>query len=157
MYTKNFYIESAKGRSIYTRKSLLLSNRNNGIKYSKRIAKSTFNAVLLYTIYQSILVFLKTEALKKKGLMSKSMQIQIIKDEVIDSLKNGALISTLLSIFILLVPSMSLPFAMLGIIGIGKSSIDLFNAFWENLDHVQQEELLNASREAGANLGSILR
>ena len=48
------------------------------------------------------------------------------------------------------------PLSLLGLVGMGKASLDLFHAFWDGLDELQRAELLAASREAGVNLRRFL-
>ena len=48
---------------------------------------------------------------------------------------------------------MTLPLSVLGLVGTGKASIDLFNAFWDGLSDAQRQELRNLSFDAGIALG----
>ena len=47
--------------------------------------------------------------------------------------------------------------AGLGLVGVGKASVDLFLAFWVGRDELQRAELLAAATEAGVNLRTDLR
>ena len=58
---------------------------------------------------------------------------------------------------LLVCPWLSLPLSVLGLVGMGKASLDLFHAFWDALDELQRAELLAAAMEAGVNLRSYLR
>jgi hypothetical protein len=61
-----------------------------------------------------------------------------------------------LGVILLVCPWLSLPLSLLGLVGMGKASLDLFNAFWDGLDESQHAELLAASLEAGVNLRRFL-
>ena len=123
----------------------------------KFFAQSALGGLALYTIYKSLLTSLKTEALRKKGLINRGVQIQIIQEVVMESLASGTTASLSIGLMLLLFPSLTLPISLLGIVGIGKASINLFDAFWCSLSELQRTELHNASRDAGINLAKLLR
>jgi hypothetical protein len=69
-----------------------------------------------------------------------------------EATKQGAAVSLALGVILLVFPWLSMPLALLGMVGMGKASLDLFHAFWDGLDELQRDELLAASRQAGVNL-----
>ncbi len=137
--------------------SINLNVNGGSVNNVKFIAKSTLGGVAIYTIYQSLLTGFKTEALRKKGLISRESQNKILAKKILFSLKNGATISAYIGLILLFFPWLTLPFAIFGFIGTGKAYVDLFNAFWEGLDPLQRAQLLIASKEAGINLRRFLQ
>ena len=93
----------------------------------------------MYAIYQALLTALRTEALRKRGAIERTVQIRMITSTVWESVKQGAAVSLVLSL-------------VLSLVGMGKASLDLFHAFWDGLDELQRAELLAAAMEAGVNL-----
>lgn len=120
------------------------------------VAESALGGVVLYATYQALLTGLRTEALRKRSAISRSVQIQMVASTVWESTKQGAAVSLLLGVVLLVFPWMGLPLTVLGAMGAGKASLDLFNAFWDGLDETQRAELLAASMEAGVNLRRFL-
>jgi hypothetical protein len=57
-----------------------------------------------------------------------------------------------LSLLRLLVPSLTLPFALWGFLGIGHVSAKLINSFWDGMNDREKEELKRRVFAAGANL-----
>jgi hypothetical protein len=57
-----------------------------------------------------------------------------------------------LSLLRLLVPSLTLPFALWGLLGIGPVSAKLINSFWDGMNDREREELKRRVFAAGANL-----
>jgi hypothetical protein len=95
---------------------------------------------------------LSTEALRKCGAITRAVQIQMIATTVCESLKQGAAVRLVLGVVLLIFPWLSLPLSLLGLVGMGKASLDLFHAFWDGLDEVQRGELLAGAMEPGVNL-----
>ncbi|MFN9646408.1 MAG: hypothetical protein ACK6BG_15110 [Cyanobacteriota bacterium] len=60
-------------------------------------------------------------------------------------------VSLTLSFLLLLIPSLSLPLTVFGILGIGRISEKMFNAFWDGLNSGQKAELRRRAYAAGAN------
>lgn len=50
-------------------------------------------------------------------------------------------------------PWIAFPLSVLGLVGTGKTSIDLFNAFWDGLSDTQRQELRILAFDAGIGLG----
>jgi hypothetical protein len=73
------------------------------------------------------------------------------------SVQQGAAVGLVLGLLLLVVPWLSLPLTVLGAVGAGKASLDLFHAFWDGLSPEQQADLLDAAHRAGVNLGRLVR
>ncbi|WP_320674499.1 hypothetical protein [Prochlorococcus sp. MIT 1341] len=134
-----------------------LYNYQSGISNFNFLKKATLSSVVIYGLYQSLLTGFKTETLRKKGLISRYEQIQILTSSVATSISNGVTTTFLLGVLLLCFPWLSVPFSIVGVVGIGKASIEVFNAFWEGLELNQKEELLKASLEAGVNLRVFIK
>ena len=100
----------------------------------------------------TLLTALRTEALRQRGVIDRATQIRALGETVWSSTKQGAVVSLALGLVLLVFPWLSWPLAVLGFVGMGKASLDLFHAFWDGLDEVQRAELLAAANEAGVNL-----
>ena len=132
-------------------------NLNGGrISAGEFVIESTAGGVVIYAIYQALLTALRTEALRKRGKIDRAVQVQMIATTVWKSVKQGAAASLVLAVVLLLFPWLSLPLSLLGLVGMGKASLDLFHAFWDGLDATQQAELLAAAHDAGINLRQFL-
>lgn len=116
------------------------------------VTESTLGGVVVYAIYQALLTALRTEALRKRGAIERTVQIQMITSTVWESVKQGAAVSLVLGVVLLVFPWLAMPLSLLGLVGMGKASLDLFHAFWDGLDELQRAELLAAAMEAGVNL-----
>jgi hypothetical protein len=132
-------------------------NLNGGALGAREfVAESAIGGVVVYAIYQALLTGLRTEALRRRGVISRAVQLRMVSSTVWESTKQGAAVSLLLGVVLLVFPWMGLPLSILGLVGAGKASLDLFNAFWDGLDETQRAELLAASLEAGVNLRRFL-
>ncbi|MCT0212430.1 MULTISPECIES: hypothetical protein [unclassified Synechococcus] len=119
------------------------------------VSESTLGGVAVYAIYQALLTGLRTEALRQRGEIDRATQIQAIASTVWESVKQGAAVSAVLAVLLLVFPWLSLPLSLLGLVGMGKASLDLFHAFWDGLSDEQRPELHRAAHEAGLNLGQL--
>lgn len=130
----------------------------NGGSLSGRefVAESTLGGMVIYAIYQALLTGLRTEALRKRGSITRAVQVQMIASTVWESVKQGAAVSLVLAVVLLIFPWLAFPLSLLGLVGMGKASLDLFHAFWDGLDELQRAELLAAAMEAGVNLRRFL-
>lgn len=70
----------------------------------------------------------------------RAVQLQMVSTTVWESTKQGAAVSLLLGVVLVVFPWMGLPLSILGLVGAGKASLDLFNAFWDGLDETQRPE-----------------
>lgn len=126
----------------------------NGLEASggELLAESTLGGVVVYAIYQALLTALRTEALRKRGQIDRATQVQAIGHTVWESTKQGAVVSVVLGVVLLVFPWLTWPVMLLGFVGMGKASLDLFHAFWDGLSWEQRGELMAAAHEAGVNL-----
>jgi hypothetical protein len=121
------------------------------------VSESTLGGIAVYAIYQALLTGLRTEALRQRGEIDRATQVQAIATTVWESVKHGAAVSAVLAVVLLVFPWLSLPLSVLGLVGAGKASLDLFHAFWDGLSAEHQAELHRAAYEAGVNLSELLR
>jgi hypothetical protein len=119
------------------------------------ITESTLGGVVVYAIYQALLTGLRTEAMRRRGLINRPTQIQLVAQTVWASVKEGAAVSAVLAVVLLVFPWMAFPLSILGLVGTGKATIDLFDAFWDGLSEDQKQELRNLAFEAGITLGRL--
>ena len=128
-------------------------NRNGGaFSGGEFVSESTVGGVLLYAIYQALLSALRTEALRKRGEIDRLTQVRLVLATSLESAKTGVAVGAVLSVVLLVFPWLAIPLSLLGLVGMGKASLDLFHAFWDGLDELQRAELLAAAMEAGINL-----
>jgi hypothetical protein len=71
-------------------------------------------------------------------------------------MKEGTAVSLVLSLVLLVCPWLAMPMAVLGVVGLGKASLDLFHAFWDGLTPEQRLHLHAAAYEAGVNLNRLV-
>jgi hypothetical protein len=119
------------------------------------IGESTLGGMVVYAIYQALLTGLRTEAMRRRGELDRATQIQLIAQTVWASVKEGAAVSAVLAFVLLLFPWMASPLSLLGLVGTGKATIDLFDAFWDGLSEDQREELMRRAFDAGIALGQV--
>ena len=136
--------------------SIDLNLNGDSISGGEFITESTLGGVMVYAIYQTLLTGLRTEALRKRGDINRAVQIQMIANTVWESVKQGAAVSLVLAVVLLVFPWLAMPLSLLGLVGMGKASLDLFHAFWDGLNEVQRAELLATAMEAGVNLRQLL-
>ncbi len=120
------------------------------------IGEHTVGGVFVYAVYQALLTALRTEAMRKRGEIDRATQIQVIAASVWETTKQGAAVSAVLSVVLLVFPWLSLPLGILGLVGMGKASIDLVHAFWDGLSEAQRADLHRAAFDAGVNLAQLL-
>jgi hypothetical protein len=121
------------------------------------VAESTLGGVLVYAIYQTLLSGLRTEAMVRRGELRRTAQVRLIGRTVWASMKEGTAVSLGISVLLLVFPWLAGPLTLLGVVGFGKASLDLFHAFWDGLSDGQRRQLHEAAYEAGVQLGSLLR
>jgi hypothetical protein len=136
--------------------SIDLNGNQGAFSGGEFVSESTLGGVLVYAIYQALLSGLRTEALRRRGVIDRSTQARTIAATVWESMKQGAAVSAVLGVLLLVFPWLSLPLSLLGVVGIGKASLDLFHAFWDGLSLEQQGELHRAAHGAGVNLAGLV-
>lgn len=133
------------------------ANANGGaFSGGEFVAESTLGGVVVYAAYQALLTALRTEALRRRGAIDRATQIRTIATTVWESSKQGALVSVVLGVVLLMFPWLGWPLALLGFVGMGKASLDLFHAFWDGLSEEQQSDLTAAAYQAGVDLRQLL-
>ena len=119
------------------------------------VGESTLGCMVVYAIYQALLTGLRTEAMRRRGEFNLATQIQFVVQTVWASAKAGAAVSAVLAVVLLVFPWMAFPLSVLGLVGTGKASIDLFNAFWDGLSDEQKQELKQYAFNAGYQLSEF--
>jgi len=120
------------------------------------LSESTLGAVVVYAVYQALLTALRTEAMVRRTQLNRSAQARLIGQSVWSSMKDGAAIGLALSLLLLIFPWLAMPLGVMGIVGMGKASLDLLHAFWDGLNEQQKSELHEAAYAAGVNLHRLL-
>lgn len=136
---------------------LELSGGPLGLANRRGMVTSTLAGVMVMAAYQALLAGLRSEALVRRGVMGRPAQTRLIMGTVLGSLREGTAMSLGIALLLLICPWLSLPLGVLGVIGAGKASLDLFHAFWDGLSPDQQQHLHEAAYEAGAQLGDLVR
>lgn len=121
-----------------------------------RLAHTGITALIVYGSYQVMLSALRSETLRRRGLIDRREQLTLIRDSLVDSLPKGAACSAGLGLLLLLCPWLAAPLSLLGVVGLGQASLDLFHAVWDGLERNQQQDLLRAAHSAGVNLRRLL-
>ncbi|NQV11042.1 MAG: hypothetical protein HQ527_07745 [Cyanobacteria bacterium] len=119
------------------------------------ISESTVGGVLTYAIYQALLTALRTEALRKRGEIDRATQLKLILSTSMETAKTGVAVGAVLSVVLLVFPWLAFPLSLLGAVGAGKASLDLFHAFWDGLDEDQKLRVTVAAHEAGISLAGF--
>ncbi|MEB3270592.1 MAG: hypothetical protein VKJ44_02935 [Synechococcus sp.] len=121
------------------------------------LSESTLGAVVVYATYQALLSGLRSEALVRRGELQRGQQARLILATVWEAMKDGAAIGLAFSLVLLVLPWIAVPLGVLGVVGIGKASLDLVHAFWDGLSTAQRRELHEAAYAAGVSLHRLLR
>ena len=133
-------------------------NRSVGpVPSTEFVGESTLGGILVYAIYQALLTGLRTEAMRKRGALDRQTQIRLVAESVWASAKEGAAVSAVLGVVLVVFPWMAFPLSVLGVFGAGKATMDLVDAFWDGLIEEQQSEVRSLAYEAGVNLSQIFQ
>lgn len=125
-------------------------NRSVGpVSSTEFVGESTLGGVLVYAIYQALLTGLRTEAMRKRGALDRQTQIRLVAESVWASAKEGAAVSAVLGVVLVVFPWMAFPLSVIGVFGAGKATMDLMDAFWDGLSLDQKQELKTAFYAAG--------
>ena len=116
------------------------------------VSESTLGGVLVHAIYQALLTALLTEAMRKRGVIDRPTQARwveryLLKRELLSALYLGSCCWSS--------PGWPFPFSVLGIFGVGKASMDLFDAFWDGLTDEQKQELKEVAYDAGVGFHGV--
>ncbi|MEA5475026.1 hypothetical protein VB716_12420 [Synechococcus sp. CCY9201] len=136
--------------------SIDLNGNQGALTGTEFIGESTVGGMLVYAIYQALLTGLRTEAMRKRGDINRATQIQVIAESVWATTKQGAAVSAVLSVVLLVFPWLGFPLTLVGLVGMGKASLDLVHAFWDGLSDEQRRDLHRAAFDAGVNLSQLL-
>jgi hypothetical protein len=120
------------------------------------LGAATLGPLLICAIYQGLLATLRTEAAVRRGELNRRRQLRLVMGSLVQTHAAGSpstlSVSLTMSFLLLLIPSLSLPLTLFGILGVGRISEKLFNAFWDGLNSGQKAELRRRAYAAGANL-----
>jgi hypothetical protein len=120
------------------------------------VTEATLAGMVVYGVYQALLSGLRSEGLVRRGVLTRPAQARLILTTVWEAMKEGTAVGLVLSLLVLLCPWLALPLTVMGAVGLGKASLDLFHAFWDGLSASQQGQLHAAAYEAGVNLNRLL-
>jgi hypothetical protein len=87
--------------------------------------------------------------MRRRGQINRATQIQLVAQTVWASVKEGSAVSAVLAFVLLLFPWMAFPLSLLALVGTGKATIDVFDAFWDGLSEDQRDELRCLAFDAG--------
>ena len=88
----------------------------------------------------------------QRGLIDRPTQIRLVADTVWASVKEGAAVSAVLGVLLLVFPWMAFPLSILGVFGAGKATMYLADAFWDGLTDEQNHDLKVVAYDAGVSL-----
>jgi hypothetical protein len=92
----------------------------------------------------------------RRGALNRTAQVRLILTTVWEAMKEGTAVGLILSLVLLVCPWLSIPLTLMGAVGMGKASLDLFHAFWDGLSEGQKQQLHAAAYDAGVNLNRLL-
>lgn len=127
-----------------------------GLPSRQLVTEATLAGVLVYAVYQALLTGLRSEGLVRRGVLKRSVQVRLILGTVWESMKEGTAVGLVLSLVLLVCPWLAMPLTLMGVVGLGKASMDLFHAFWDGLSETQKRQLHAAAYDAGVNLNRLL-
>ena len=112
------------------------------------VTEATLASMVIYGLYQALLCGLRSEGLVRRGLLTRPAQARLILATVWEAMKEGTAVGLVLSLVVLVFPWLAWPLTVVGAVGLGKASIDLFHAFWDGLSPGQRRQLHAAAYEA---------
>lgn len=124
---------------------------------ARLLSESTLGALAVFAAYQALLTALRTEAVVRRGELDRPQQARLVVASVWAAMREGAAIGLACSLLLLVLPWLSLPLTALSLVGIGKASLQLTQAFWDGLSPAERGELHRAAFRAGVNLERLLR
>ncbi len=120
------------------------------------LGESTLGGMVVYAIYQALLTGLRTEAMYRRGELTRATQVKVVAKTVWASVKEGAAVSAVLAVVLMIFPWMAFPLSLAGLVGTAKATTDIFAAFWDGLSEFQKEELRSLAFDAGITLNRAL-
>jgi hypothetical protein len=136
--------------------ALKISGPRSALSPRQLLTESTVAGMVVYGVYQALLSGLRSEGLVRRGVLTRPAQVRLILATVWEAMKEGTAVGLVLSLVVLVCPWLALPLSVMGAVGLGKASVDLFHAFWDGLSASQQRHLHAAAYEAGVNLNRLL-
>jgi hypothetical protein len=136
--------------------SLALPGSRTALHPARLLSEATLGAVVVYGIYQALLSALRSEALVRRGALGRREQLHIISQTAWAAMQQGAATGLILRVVLLVLPWLSLPLALLSVVGVGRASLDLAHAFWDGLNVQQRSELHRAAYAAGVSLNRLM-
>ena len=136
--------------------SIRLPGRTAAMGPGRVLAESSLGAVVVYGVYQALLTALRCEALVRRGEMDRSAQWGLVLHSAWAAMRDGAAIGLALSVLLVVLPWLAMPVGLLGVLGLGRASLDLAHAFWDGLSPDQRGELHQAAYAAGVSLNRLL-
>ena len=119
-------------------------------------AESTLGGVLVYSAYQSVLTLLRSEAARKSGDITRVEQLKLVVRTAFDAGRSSAFTMLVASAVVSLMPWLTIPLTVLGVVGGGVMAGRIANEFWMALNPEQQNELRNAANAAKVNIENII-
>jgi len=136
--------------------ALRISAPRSPLPTRQLVTEATLAGMVVYGVYQALLSGLRSEGLVRRGVLTRPAQARLILTTVWEAMKEGTAVGLALSLVVLVFPWLALPLTVMGAVGLGKASIDLFHAFWDGLSPSQQGQLHSAAYDAGVNLNRLL-
>lgn len=119
-------------------------------------AESTIGGCLTYAAYQSVLTLLRSEAARKAGEITRAQQLKLVASTAVDAGRTSAFTMVVASALVALMPWLSGPLTILGIVGGGAMAVRIGQQFWGMLDESQQAELRKAADAAKVNIERLI-
>jgi hypothetical protein len=120
------------------------------------LASGTFGPLVTCAVYQILLTVFRTEPYVRRGELNRAAQLRLVMTNLVRVRAAWSpscfSISLAFSMLRLLLPSVSIPLAIFGVLGIGRISERMFNSFWDGLDAQQQAGLKRKAYQAGIDL-----
>ncbi|MEB3334748.1 MAG: hypothetical protein VKP70_07160 [Cyanobacteriota bacterium] len=136
--------------------SLRIGGRSAPLPTRQLVTEATLASMVVYGVYQALLSGLRSEGLVRRGVLTRPAQARLILATVWEAMKEGTAVGLVLSLVVLVCPWLAMPLTILGAVGLGKASVDLFHAFWDGLSASQRQQLHAAAYDAGVNLNRLL-
>ena len=118
-----------------------------------RFGRSVLGAAVTAALYSTVQEVLRSEAAVRRGQISRLEQQKQILAAVRHAVREGVMTSVMGSVLLLLCPWLAGPLAVLGVVGVGHSSLALLNTWWQGLDPHQQRQLHRLAYGGGEALG----
>ena len=136
--------------------SIPLPGSRTAIGPGRVLSESSLGAVVVYGVYQALLTGLRSEGLVRRGELNRRRQARLVLEAAWSAMQDGAAIGLVLSLVLLVLPWLTLPLTLLSLVGLGRASLELAQAFWEGLSPSQRRDLHQAAYTAGVSLHGLL-